>query len=128
MPILIDAWNFIRDEDSNIEDTDRDSLDSARTLVSYLERFQASHNDPVILVFDSTNEFLGMQYTNSPKLKIVPAKNADDYIKKYIDKTPEPQRKNIRVVSSDKEVFYYAKSSYAIPVRCRDFWAKLRGG
>lgn len=127
MPIIIDGWNLIRNEKSDIEDSETDSLESARILISYLEQFQSSHNDPIILVFDSTNEFLDMKYSNSSKLKIVPAKNADDYIKRYIDKVPERQKRNVRVVSSDKDIFYYAKHSYATPVRCEEFWDKLRG-
>ena len=125
MPIIIDGWNLIRDESSDIEDADMDSLDGAEILISRLLQFQASHSDPIVLVFDSTNEFLGIDYKNSSKLKIVPARDADDYIKRYLDKTPERQRRNVRVVSSDNDVFYYAKSSYATPVRCGEFWKKL---
>jgi len=126
MSIVIDGWNFIRDGSSDIDDSDRDSLESARILISYLEDFQASHNDPIVLVFDSSHEFLDMEYRNTPKLTIVPARDADEYIKKYIDKTPERQRRNVRVVSSDNDVFYYAKHSYATPIKCGEFWAKLK--
>lgn len=127
MPIIIDGWNLIRNESSSINDEERDGLEAAGELISYLSDFQATHNDPIILVFDSTNEFLGLDYEKSDKLKVVPAKNADNYIKKYIDKTPERQRRNLRVVSSDKDVFYYAKSGYATPVKSEEFWSKLNG-
>ncbi len=127
MPLIIDGWNLIRNKRSDIEDIDTDALVSARILISYLEQFQSLHSDPIILVFDSRNEFLDMEYNNTPKLKIVPAKNADAYIKRYIDKTPERQRRNVRVVSSDNDVFYYAKHSYATPIKCEEFWDKIRG-
>ena len=126
MPIIIDGWNLIRNKRSVIDDTDRDSLEAAVALIDYLGDFQRKHKDPITLVFDSTNEYLDMKYTSTPKLKIVPAKDADSYIKRYIDSVPERQRANLRVVSSDGDVYYYAKSSYAVPVKSEDFWDKLK--
>ena len=122
MPILIDGWNLIRNSRSDIDDDDSDSLESAKALISYLNTFQGTHKDPITLVFDSSHEYLDFKYVNSPGLRIVPAKNADDYIKKHIDQTPESQRGNLRVVSSDLEVYYFAKSRYAVPVKCEEFW------
>lgn len=125
MPLIIDGWNFIRNGASDI-DAD-DALESARTLIAYLGKYQHTHNDPIIVVFDSSREFLDIDYANTPKLKVVPSRNADAYIKGYLDKTPERQRKNIRVVSSDKSVYYYARSSFATPLRSEEFWEKLNG-
>ena len=125
MPIIIDGWNLIRNKRSVIDDTDRDSLEAAGLLINYLGDFQRKHGDPITLVFDSTNEYLDIKYTSTPKLKIVPAKDADIYIKRYIDSVPERQRANLRVVSSDGDVYYYAKRSYAVPVKSEDFWDKL---
>ena len=127
MPILIDGWNFIRDESSSIQDIESESLESAKLLIGYLAEFQKTHSDPIVVVFDSSNEFLGIEYKNSAKLSIVPASDADDYIKRYIRKVPERQRRNVRVVSSDNDIYYYAKSYYAVPVRCGEFWSKLLG-
>lgn len=126
MPILIDGWNLIRDSRSDIDDDDGDSLESAKALVRYLNAFQKSHKDPITLVFDSSHEYLDFDYVNSALLKIVPAKNADKYIKKCIEETPETQRRNLRVVSSDLDVYFFAKSRYAEPVKCEEFWSKLR--
>ncbi len=127
MPIIIDGWNLIRNRASCINDDESESLDAARHLISYLRAFQQTHSDPIVLVFDSTKEYLDMQYTNSAKLRIVPAKDADGYIKRYVDKTPERQRRNLRVVSSDNDVYFYAKSSYATPLTSEEFWRKLKG-
>ena len=127
MPIIIDGWNLIRNKRSLIDDTNRDSLEAAGELIDYLGDFQRSHKDPITIVFDSTNEYLDMNYTNTVKLKIVPAKDADEYIKRHIDSIPERQRGNLRVVSSDSDVYFYAKSAYAVPVKSEDFWAKLAG-
>ena len=126
MPIIIDGWNLIRNSRSDIADDDNDSLESARALVGYLNTFQKAHRDPITLVFDSSHEYLDFKYVNSPALRIVPAKDADVYIKERIEDTPESQRRNLRVVSSDLEVYYFAKSRYAVPVRCEEFWDKLR--
>lgn len=128
MPIIIDGWNFIRNKNSDISDDASDALESAHALIAYLEAFQNSHNDPIILVLDSKHEFLGLGHKNSRKLTVVPAKDADDYIKRYIDKTPESQRRNLRVVSSDNSVYYYARSSYATPIKCEEFWDKIYKG
>ena len=125
MPIIIDGWNFLRDRSSRIREDRIDYLAGARTLIAYLEDFQRQHRDPIVLVFDSKNEHLEMDYKNSLKLKIVPTKNADGYIKRYIDGTPEKQRRNLRVVSSDNDVYFYAKSSYATPIKCDEFWRKI---
>ncbi len=126
MPILIDGWNLIRNSKSDIDDDDSDSLESAKALVAYLNTFQKAHRDPITLVFDSSHEYLDFKYVNNPSLRIVPAKDADKYIKKCIDGTPENQRKNLRVVSSDLDVYFFAKSRYAVPVRCEEFWDKLK--
>lgn len=126
MPIIIDGWNLIRNDASDISDDEGDSLESAAALISCLGQFQIKHKDPVIIVFDSTNEFLGLDHKNYERLSVVAAKNADRYIKRYIDKTPERQRGNLRVVSSDKDIYYYARSSYATPVKSEEFWVKLK--
>ena len=127
MPIIIDGWNLIRNKKSVIDDTSRDSLEAAIALIDYLGDFQRRHRDPITLVFDSTNEYLDMEYINTAKLRIVPAKDADAYIKRYVDSVPERQRGSLRVVSSDGAVYYYAKRSYAVPVKCEEFWGKLIG-
>ncbi|MFH0771408.1 MAG: NYN domain-containing protein [Candidatus Omnitrophota bacterium] len=123
MPIIIDGWNFIRHESAELDYDD--ALDGARILISHLQRFQKTHSDPVVLVFDSRNEFLGVPYQNSAKLTIVAARDADSYIKKYIDKYPPKQRRSLRVVSSDRSIYFYAKDSRASPVKCEEFWEKL---
>lgn len=126
MPIIIDGWNLIRNSRSDINDLERDSLESARMLISCLSRFQKTHNDPIVLVFDSTNEYLGISHANTDKLKVVPSRDADDYIKRYISDTPDKQRRNLRVISSDNDIYFFAKSYSATPIRCEEFWDKLQ--
>lgn len=127
MPIVIDGWNLIRDAASDISDDETEALEAVSRLIIILNHFQRTHGDPIIVVFDSSNEYLPVEHTNTDKLKIVPVKDADIYIKRYIDKIPQAQRRNVRVVSSDNDVFFYAKSSYATPVRSNEFWKKLKG-
>jgi len=126
MPVIIDGWNLVRNDRSPIKDDGGDSTDAAADLVFYFEDFQRTHRDPVIIVFDSSHEHLGLAHKNSELLKVVASRNADNYIKKYIDSTPERQRRNLRVVSSDSEIFFYAKSSYATPIKSEEFWGKLK--
>jgi len=126
MPIIIDGWNLIRCEASGISDDDGEALDSAASLLAYLSRFQETHSDPIVVVFDSSSGHLGLGFKNSPKLRVVASRNADIYIKKYVDATPERQRPNVRVVTSDNDVYYYARSSCATPIRSEAFWGKLK--
>ena len=128
MPIIIDGWNLIRSDSSRIDDDGDKSIESAIELIAYLEDFQKSHGDPITLVFDSTREHLGIDRQNTVKLTVIASKNADNYIKRYIDGVPERQRRNLRVISSDNDVYYYAKSSYAVPVKSEHFWNKLTQG
>lgn len=125
MPIIIDGWNLLRSDSSRIDDDGDRSIESAIELIAYLEDFQRLRGDPIILVFDSTKEYLGIDRQNTVKLKVIAAKNADNYIKRYIDGVPERQRRNLRVVSSDNDVYYYAKSAYAEPMKSEEFWKKL---
>lgn len=124
VPIIIDGWNFIRNRNSPIKD--EDALESARILIACLQAFQLTHNDPIILVFDSKNEFLDIRYQSSPNLRIVPTMDADNYIKRHIEKIPQRQRRNIRVVSSDNSLYYYARTCYATAIKCEEFWNKLK--
>ena len=123
MPLIIDGWNLIRCDASDLKD--REALEGARILISYLESFQRTHNDPIVLVFDSSYEFLDINYRNTPKLRVVPARDADEYIKRYVDDVPERQRQNVRVVSSDRSVYFYSRDSRATPIKCEEFWDKL---
>ncbi len=125
MPIIIDGWNLLRSDSSRIVDDGERSIESALELIAYLEDFQRLRGDPIVLVFDSTKEHLGIDRRNTLKLTVIAAKNADNYIKKYIDKVPDRQRRNLRVVSSDNEIYYYAKSAYAQPQKSEEFWKKL---
>ena len=125
MPIIIDGWNLVRDPESPIDDDEGDALDSARDLIACMQRFQATHKDPVILVFDSTNEYLDLPDRIAGGITVVPASDADQYIMRLIDRTPERQRRNLRVVSSDSRIYYHAKGSGAQPIKCGKFWDKL---
>jgi predicted RNA-binding protein with PIN domain len=125
MPIIIDGWNFLRDARSGIDDDRDDHLWGARQLIERLKEYQRGHKDPITVVFDSRREHLDIGFENSEALKIVPAKNADEYIRRHIDRVPERQRRNLRIVSSDNRIYYYAKDSRATPLRSSEFWGKL---
>ncbi len=123
MPIIIDGWNMVRHEHSGIDHDD--ALEGAQHLILILERFQKTHSDPITLVFDSKNEYLDIPNRSTAKLHIVAAKDADGYIKRYIDKIPQRQRRNLRVVSSDRSLYFYAKDARATPMKCEEFWGKV---
>src|SRR3989338_6745840 len=81
MPIIIDGWNLVRNEKSDIDDGELEGIETARRLIVYLEEFQRGRGDPVIVVFDSTREHLALDFGRSRRLTIVPSANADEYIK-----------------------------------------------
>ncbi len=114
---------MVRHEHSGIDHDD--ALTGASHLIAILEKFQQAHADPIILVFDSKNEYLDIPNRSTAKLHIVAAKDADGYIKRYIDKIPERQRRTLRVVSADRSLYFYAKDARATPVKCEEFWGKL---
>ena len=58
MPIIIDGCNFIRSSESDISDDESESIAAVRTLIARLEGFQETNNDHIVLVFDSTREYL----------------------------------------------------------------------
>lgn len=124
MPIIIDGWNFIRDKCSALRN--KEPLEAATALISFLQTFQAGKNDPIILVFDSSHSFLNIPYRSSPKFKIVAVENADNFIKKFLDKLPANQRRNFRVVSSDLDIFDYSRQSQATALKSAEFWQKLK--
>ncbi len=123
MPIIIDGWNMVRHEHSSIDYDD--ALAGAAHLIAILEKFQESHADPIVLVFDSKNEYLDMPIRSTAKLRIVAAKDADGWIKRYIDSIAPRQRRNLRVVSSDRSLYFYAKDARATPMKCEEFWGKI---
>ena len=124
MPIIIDGWNLIRAPESPISDDESDSIEAAKDLIALLEGFQETHSDPIVLVFDSTHEYMETGYRSNPGLTVVPSRDADAYIKRYIDNVPEKQRRNVRVISSDNDIYYYAKScsrlKYGPAHHCRE--------
>jgi predicted RNA-binding protein with PIN domain len=124
MPIIIDGWNLIRDRNSLLRD--QEPLQAASALLSRLQSFQSRHSDPIVVVFDSSNEYLEIPYRNTSKMKIIPTPDADDYIKRYLDQVPANQRRNYRVISSDLSVYDYARSSSAQAIRCGEFWNRLQ--
>ena len=126
MPIIIDGWNLLRSDSSRINDDGDRSIESAIELIAYLEDFQRLRGDPIVLVFDSSNEYLDMPYTSTSKLRVVASRDADKYIKQYVEDTPDRQRRNLRVVSSDNDIYFYAKSYSATPLKCEEFWIKLK--
>jgi predicted RNA-binding protein with PIN domain len=123
MPILIDGWNLIKDKSSVLKN--QTPLAAAQALIGYLFTFQITHNDPILLILDSKKECLALHHRDSAKLQIIPTPNADSFIKKYVDRTAANQRRNIRVVSSDLDIYDFARHCQATVIKCSEFWRKL---
>lgn len=124
MPYLIDGNNLI----GYLPSLEIKAPESQYELISRLIIFQKIKNTRVMVVFDgppnpnlSEEDFKGMSfYVFYPDFD----QNADDVIKKIISKETDLRR--FFVVSSDKEIKFFAKSKGAQSLNCQEFNKQLK--
>lgn len=124
MPYLIDGNNLI----GYLPTLEIKAPESRYELISRLLIFQKVKNTRVIVVFDgapdpniSEEDFEGMSfYVFYPDM----GQNADEIIKKIISKETDLRR--FFVVSSDREIQFYAKSKGAQSLNCQEFNKQLK--
>jgi predicted RNA-binding protein with PIN domain len=124
MPYLIDGNNLI----GHLPFLEIKSPESRLELISRLIIFQKVKNTRVMVVFDgppdpniSEEDFKGMSfYVYYPDF----GQNADTVIKKIISK--ETDLRQFFVVSSDREIKFFAKSKGAKSINCQEFNRQLK--
>jgi predicted RNA-binding protein with PIN domain len=125
MPYLIDGNNLI----GHIPDLSLGDRESRFLLVSRLRRFQKIKNTRVILVFDGPpQEGLGTYHNSVSPFSIAhpePGESADSLIEEFIREQTDLRR--FFVVSSDREIRYFARKHGAKSIDCAAFYLELKG-
>ncbi len=124
MPYLIDGNNLI----GHIPDLNLADRQSRTQLVSRLRQFQKIKNTRVSVVFDGTPEIDLMTggAEQGPVSVLFPesGRNADSLIEEIIDKQTDLRR--FFVVSSDREIRYFANKHGAKSLGCAEFHRDLK--
>jgi len=95
-------------------------------LVGKLRAFQRQTRTRVILVFDGVAP-AGLPDPGKEKFAVLfppPGESADSLIVDYIERKPD--RRNLFVVSSDREIRGIAREAGATPLRCDEFNRELK--
>jgi len=124
MPYLIDGNNLI----GYLPSLEIRSDESRHELISRLLVFQKVKNTRVVVVFDgppdpdlTEEDFKGIPFfIHYPDF----GQNADSVIKKIISKETDLRR--FFVVSSDREILFFAKSKGAKTLNCPEFNKQLK--
>ena len=124
MAYLIDGSNFI----GFLSPSDLKNPKIKYSLVSRLFTFQQSKKTRVLLVFDGTADLnlLGKRFQQKSFSVIFPPpdQNADRVIKEIISK--QTDLRQFFVVSSDREIQYFARSKGAKSMSCKEFNLELK--
>ncbi len=116
---LLDGYNIIK----QTSDLSRGTLENQRqALIHWIEARspQGSLKNSVTIVFDGKEEFFGSH--SSAHVKVVFSKgqqSADDLIKKAVEKYP--YKKNLVVVSNDKDITLYVRALGASVLSVQQF-------
>jgi len=123
--IVIDGYNLIH-RVAELRAFLEEDLEAARErLLAYLMAYQATRKIEIVVVFDGEN--VGLPHTRSQGgVQVVfskPPQKADALLKQLI--LNERNRRRLTVVSSDKEIFGYARTLGAQCLRSEQFFEKF---
>lgn len=121
--IIIDGYNVVKRIDELRRQVTK-SLEAARNmlLIKLASHKKVSGAD-ISVVFDGVKMSLQVQAGIAVHFSNLPNK-ADELIKRLVDQ--QPRSRTVTVVSSDNEVYHYAKSSGFRVERSEDFFSKLK--
>lgn len=123
MPYLIDGNNLI----GAIRVIDIRDPAAREKLIRLLGRFQRARNKKVVVVFDGPPPPGARPVTNFGGLTAIyagPEKDADTRIRQILEESSDP--KSFTVVSSDRQVYSFARWKGANAVRVMSFYKDLR--
>jgi len=119
---ILDGYNIIK-KTPHLKDK---KLRCARTaLIEFIEihRPHGSRRNQITLVFDGSSEvFYDCECSYETKIVFTKNETADDYIKHYVDNSRFP--KSICIVTDDRDVRLYCRSSRAIIMNVAEFMKK----
>lgn len=84
---------------------------------------QGSSNNGVTVIFDGKEEFFGSHQSGSIKVIFSKGESADDLIKKMVEQYPF--KKNVVVVSNDKDITLYVRALGAKVLSVKEFTVSL---
>ena len=120
---LLDGYNII----PALPALDLKRLEEAREgLIRLIEihRPQGSLSNKVTIVFDGQAEFFGQTHAGAVKIVFSRGESADDCIKRMV--SDSKQKKNIVVVTNDRDIRFFVRAQGARIVSVEDFVKKLR--
>ena len=120
---LLDGYNII----PALPTLDLKRLQEAREgLIRLIEihRPQGSLSNKVTIVFDGQSEIFGQIHSGTVKIIFSRGKSADDCIKRMV--ADSKQKKNIVVVTNDRDIRFFVRAQGAQVVSVQDFIKKMR--
>ena len=115
---LLDGYNIIK----QTPDLNRGTLENQRlALIRWISQSspQGSAQNSVMIVFDGKEEFFGSHSSGSIKVVFSKGQSADDLIKKIVEQYPH--KKNVVVVSNDKDITLYVRALGAGVLSVKEF-------
>jgi len=123
MHYLIDGYNLIHRIDSYRSKLGKSLEEARQTLLIQLSSFRAASGSEITIVFDgaasggSLRSGISILFSNLPN-------KADELIKRMVDQNKSKQ--SLTVVSSDREVTWYAKGCGCSIMTAESFYQKMK--
>lgn len=127
MPIIIDGYNYI----GAVRDISLNEPDKEEKLINKIAYFSSGYKKKITIVFDGQKSSIykeGAKYKRG-HINIVISrypKTADETIKIMIDTSNH--KRDLTIVSSDQDIYKYAKKSGAKAINCLEFERQIRKG
>lgn len=117
MILIIDGYNLLKQikTDPTIHETER------KNFINHLIRYAKIKNHTILVIFDGGQSSWPCAITTKNVTTVYSGtlENADDYIKKYIDKSKHHD--NLLLISSDRELITFAEKNNVQTVRSPEF-------
>lgn len=125
MPVIIDGYNYI----GAIRDISLDDINKEDKLVNKMLSFIQKKKTKITIVFDGQKGWIhdGAKKYKKGAINVVfspSSSSADEMIKGMVDKSDH--KRDLVVVSSDRDVFQHAIKKGAKAVNCSDFEKELK--
>ena len=120
---VLDGYNLIKQTPALAERC----LEEGRTaLLALIEKegLRGSPRNAVTVVFDGQQGLGGCPSGENPHVIFTSWESADDKIKRLVDEAPN--RKNIVVVTEDREIKYYVRAAGAQVLGVREFLNRMK--
>jgi len=124
---VIDGYNLVYKSSVLKKIIDEDLNIAREKLILQLDNFFSSKRASVYVVFDGNSDLTYLNSYRTPNIRVLFSKKnqkADILIKKIIDESKN--KSLITVISSDHEVYQYAKVSRCKAIKSEEFLKKMK--